>query len=82
MATINPQPSRKQPPAPLSLQEFSVETQVPSRSPHWPQISQWQRKGLVRLAWKETKDFAFVKLTELGRKEVAEAQASGSLAKP
>lgn len=62
--------SRRQPLS-VPLKRFEMEQCLPSGDPAWPQVTQYQRDGLVRLRWPERAGgICYVSLTEKGRKEV------------
>lgn len=80
MSKLSVRRGRGEPVKPLNLASFAKEQQIMSSSPYWATIGNWQRQGLVKLRWGDTRDFAWVSLTERGIAYVAEHMQPALLA--
>ena len=49
---------------------LSDERMIGDDTAWWPRIAVWQKRGWVRLRWKESRLFCFVQLTDKGREHV------------
>ena len=56
------------------LSFYQIERQIASGSEAWASIAGFQRKGLVRLRWDDTRKYCNVSLTEAGHAAVPIAE--------
>jgi hypothetical protein len=54
----------------MDLAFFAQERRVIDHSDWWPRIAKWQRDGLVRLRWTDSRFVCLVSLTDEGLKRL------------